>query len=80
MLFNTKLVSMQISKSNKISVTFILLAQLLILCTAEVLAATVTVEAIKQLSQGNTVDLIVEYDDTLIENCNSENNKGCNNC
>jgi uncharacterized repeat protein (TIGR01451 family) len=68
MLFNTKLVSMQISKSNKIIVTFVVLAQLLILSTDEVLAATLPTEAIKQLSQGNAVDLIVEYDDTLIEN------------
>jgi subtilisin family serine protease len=41
---------------------------LLILWIGEVSAATLPVEAIKQLSQGNAVDLIVEYDDTLIEN------------
>ncbi|MDI1361807.1 S8 family serine peptidase [Methylotenera sp.] len=58
---------MQVSISNKISVTFVLLAQLLMLGTNELLAATAPAQAIQQLSQGNAIDLIVEYDDTLIE-------------
>ena len=62
-----KLVSMQVSTINKISVTFVLLAQLLMLFTNELLAATAPAEALQQLSQGNAIDLIVEYDDTLIE-------------
>jgi len=58
---------MQVSKINKISVTFVLLVQLLMLFTNELLAATAPDEALQQLSQGNAIDLIVEYDDTLIE-------------
>ena len=58
---------MQITITKKISIIFVFLIQILILCSDELLAATAPAEAIKQLSHGNTVDLIVEYDDTLIE-------------
>ena len=58
---------MQVSIINIISVTFVFFAQLLMLFTNELLAATAPAQALQQLSQGNTIDLIVEYDDTLIE-------------
>ena len=58
---------MQASISKKILGTFVSFTLLLMFFTKDILAATPPTEAIQQLLQGNAVDLIVEYEDTLIE-------------
>lgn len=70
---------MQESKRNKISRTLVLFTLFLTFFTKGILAATPPAEAIQQLSQGIAVDLIVEYEDALIEKTASKMRKNRSN-